>query len=50
MLLANTISLIGGFGGYRLGHVSLATELYDYCVGKVTFASLPTIDVIPKPG
>jgi len=34
--------------GPWLGHLSIATELYDYVVGEVTFAGPPTIAATPK--
>ena len=34
--------------GPWLGHMSIATELYDYVVGEVTFAAPPTITPQPK--
>lgn len=34
--------------GPWLGHMSIATELYDYVVGEVTFAAPPTIKPQPK--
>ena len=34
--------------GPWLGHLSIATELYDYVVGEVTFAGPPTIAAHPR--
>eukprot|EP01049_Picozoa_sp_SAG25_P004024 SAG25_NODE_244_length_11127_cov_82.802956_3_plen_162_part_00 len=37
--------------GAWLGHLSLATELYDHCEGEVRFAALPTVQaMIVNPG